>query len=120
MKDFMDQWTKTMEGMWNPWQKMMTDFPWKPETAFKGKWSAWVAALRSGYETNVSWWQTCLEQSEEMFFKTFKDAPAYNPALENQIRDLWDIAKKAQKTQQDVVRDQLQKMESLLREKEEA
>jgi hypothetical protein len=101
---------------------MMTDYQWpvKPDLPFTGKWSSWFAALRSGYDINVSWWHTFMEQSEDMFFKAFKESPLYSGSLEDQLRELWDTAKKSSKTQQDTVREQLQKMESLLKEKEEA
>ena len=118
----MDQWTKMMEKMWAPWQKTMSDFQWplKPEAPFHGKWSSWFAALRSGYEINLSWWQTFMEQSEEMFFKMFKDSPVYSQAVEQQLREFWEGMTKAQKTQTDIVKEQLQRMEALLKEREEA
>jgi hypothetical protein len=121
MKDMMDQWTKVMETMWSPWQQMMTEFPWSnaSEMPFQGKWSTWFAAIRSNYDINVSWWQTFMEQSEEMFFKTFKDSPFYSSSLELQLRELYDGIKRAQSTQQDLVKTQLERMESLLREKED-
>lgn len=121
MQDAMDQWTKMMEKMWSPWKSMMTDFPWpvKPDMNFQGKWSNWFGALRSGYEMNVTWWRTFLDQSEQMFFKAFKDSPLRTDALEQQMRDLWASAKKAQHAQQDTVKEQMLKMENLMKDKEE-
>lgn len=122
MVEVMDQWTKMMEKMWSPWQRMMTDFSWpmKPEMPLHGKWSPWFAAMRSSYEINLSWWQTFMEQSEEMFFKMFKESPAHSQAVEQQLREFWEVMAKAQKTQTDIVKDQLQRMENLLKEQEEA
>ena len=120
MKEVVDQWTKMMDKMWATWQKIMTDFPWpmKPETPFQGKWSSWFAALRSSYEINLSWWQTFIEQSEEMFFKMFKDSPVHTQALEQQLREFWEVIAKAQNTQTDIVKEQLQRMEDLLKQRE--
>jgi hypothetical protein len=122
MKEVMDQWTKMMEKMWSPWQRMMNDFSWpmKPEIPFQGKWSSWFAAMRSSYEINLSWWQTFMEQAEEMFFKMFKESPVHSQAVEQQLREFWEVMTKAQRTQTDIVKDQLQRMEKLLKEKEEA
>jgi len=121
MKEVFDQWTSMMENMWAPWRRMATDFSWpmKPDTPFHGKWSSWFAAMRSSYEINLSWWQTFMEQSEETFFKMFKDSPAYTQAVEQQLRGLWEVMEKAQKAQTDIVKEQLQRIETLLKEKEE-
>jgi hypothetical protein len=118
--DPMDQWTKTMEKMWAPWQKVMGDFAWPPtpDSSFQGKWSTWFAAFRSSYEINFSWWQTFMEQSEEVFFKALKESPMHSQSLEEQLREFWETLKKSQKTQQDFVKEQMLKIESLLKEKE--
>ncbi len=117
----MDQWTKMMEKMWTPWSQMMTDFSWmnKADNPFQGKLSTWFAAMRSGYEINVSWWQTFIEQSEEMFFKTFKDSPLYSSSVEQQMREMYEVVKKAQTNQQEIIKEQLSKMENLMKEKED-
>lgn len=122
MKDMMEQWAKTMEKMWGPWQQVMADSGWfqKPEMPLHGHWSSWMAAMRSTYEVNMTWWQTFMEQGETVFFKTFKESPFYNSSLEGQIREAWEVIKKTQASQQQLVKEQFEKIESLLKEKEEA
>jgi len=122
MKEFFEQWTKTMEKMWAPWQDLTRDAPWlqKPELPFQGNWSSWIAAMRSTYEVNTSWWQTFMEQGENLFFKLYKESPLYNQTVEGQIREIWENIKKAQAAQTDTVKSQFEKMEAMLKEKEEA
>ncbi|MBI5572582.1 MAG: hypothetical protein HY914_21740 [Desulfomonile tiedjei] len=115
MKEILDQWTKTMGKMWDPWQKMMTDLDF-----MKGqvKWSSWLAAMRSSYDVNASWWQMFMDQTEEVFFKTFKESPFYNQAAEDQMREYGVNLRKAYTMQQDSVKEYLDRMESLLKDKE--
>ena len=122
MKDVMDQWAKTFEKMWGPWQQMMGDPGWfpKPEMPFQGQWSSWMAAMRSTYEVNMTWWQTFMEQGETVFFKAFKESPFYSAAVEDQIREAWEAIKKTQAAQQKLVKEQFEKIENLLKEGEEA
>lgn len=122
MKDFIDQWAKTVEKMWGPWQKMTADSGWlpKPEMPFQGHWSSWMAAMRSTYEVNMTWWQTFMEQSETVFFKAFKETPFYNASLEEQIREAWEAIKKTQDAQRTLAKEQFEKIENLLKETEEA
>lgn len=120
MSEPFDQWTKAMEKMWAPWQQMISDAPWmaKPDIPFNGKWSAWVGAIRSTWDTNVAWWGTFMQQSEELFSRMYKESPGYSAAMEEQVRSLWDAIRKAQTTQQELIREQFEKMEGLLKEQE--
>jgi hypothetical protein len=115
MKEILDQWTKTMGKMWDPWQKMMTDLDF-----MKGqvRWTSWLAAMRSSYDVNASWWQMFMDQTEEVFFKAFKESPFYNQAAEEQMREYGANLRKTYSMQQDSVKEYLDRMESLLKEKE--
>ncbi len=121
MKEVFEQWQAGMEKTWSSWQQMMKDVPWmqKPEMPFTGKWSAWISTLRSTYEVNLSWWQTFMDQGEEIFFKMFKESPMYSSQLEEQMREFWQLIKKSQTGFQETVKDQFQKMETLLKEHEQ-
>ncbi len=120
MKEILEQWTKNMGKMWDPWQKMMGDFDWmKADAPQHIKWSAWLAAVRSSYDVNTSWWQMFLDQTEEIFLKTFKECPFYNKAVEDQMREFGANVRKAQKAQMDSVKEYLDKMEDVLKNKEE-
>lgn len=120
MRELFEQTTKMMEKSWNLWQQMVEDSPLmkKPEVTFWGKWSPWIATMRSTYEVNMNAWKTFVENSEQTFFKMFKESPLYNESLETQMRGIWDGLKKAQDVQQEAVKEQLSKMEDLLREHE--
>ena len=120
MKEMFEQWTKTMEKMWEPWKSIVQESPvmQKMELPFKGNWSSWVAAVRSTYEVNTSWWQTFMDNGEGMFFKMYKESPFYSQALEEQIRECWEAIKRAQEKQQETIKQQFEKMESMLKESE--
>lgn len=121
MTEPFDFWVKSMEKIWQPWMQAPPGVPWmpRPEAPFKGKWAAWIGAMRSSYDVNMSWWQTFVEQSEELFLKMFKDSPMYSPAIEVQIRDYWQNLKELQANQQEAIREQFEKMEALLKECEQ-
>ena len=122
MTEPFDYWAKAMERIWQPWQQTASSFPWlpKPGMPFKGNWAGWVGAMRSSYEVHMSWWQTFVEQSEELFLKMFKDSPVHSAAVEEQLRNYWQKLKEAQKMQHEAVREQFLKMEALLKEQEQA
>lgn len=119
MKEFFEQWMKTVEQMGAPWRQMAAGPPFGHQArGFQPKWGSWFAAMRSTYEINSSWWKTLNDQTEEVFFKIFSESPAYNEAMENQLREFWDNIKKAQQLQHDTIIEQLEKMEKLLKEQE--
>ena len=120
MKDLFEQATKSMEKTWDQWQKMVAKAPlWQePEALSLSKWSSWIATTRSTYDVNMSVWKTFVEQSEETFFKMFKQSPLWNEQLESQMRDVWNGMKKAQETQHELINDQWEKMENLLKDAE--
>jgi hypothetical protein len=118
--EIFDQWAKNMEKMWSPWQDMMKQYQ-GPKSGFSENvnWDTWFAAMRSAYDINFTWLQTFMDQGEEMFFRMFKEAPFYSAGLEQQLRELWNTARKAQKSQSEIALEMFSKMESLLKEKEE-
>jgi hypothetical protein len=71
--------------------------------------------MRATYEMNMGVWKGLVEQSEENFFKLFKQSPFWNDDLEGQMREAWQGLKKAQTSQFDILRTQWEKMEDLLR-----
>lgn len=120
MKEILDEWNKNMGKMWEPWQKMMTDYDWmKGNSPHQVKWSAWLSAMRSTYDVNASWWKMFLDQTEEVFFKTFKESPFYSKAVEDQMREFGGNVRKAQNLQMETLKDYLDKMESVLKDKED-
>jgi hypothetical protein len=120
MKELFEQTTQMMEKSWNLWKQSFSGSPWAQDAdaTFLGKWSSWIAAMRSTCDANMGTWKTFVEQSEETFFKTFKQTPFYTEALESQWRELWSGLKKAQNLQQDIIKGQLEKMEELLKKNE--
>ncbi|MFC1836912.1 hypothetical protein ACFL2Q_19665 [Thermodesulfobacteriota bacterium] len=120
MKELFEQTTKFMEQTWDQWQQAIQKAPWMgdQEGSFAGKWGSWIATTRSACDTNMNLWKTFMEQSEENFFKMWKQSPLWNESVESQMRELWDGLKKAQDSQQDFVKSQLEKMEELMQPKE--
>jgi hypothetical protein len=122
MKDMFEQWTKTMEKMWEPWQQMMMDSPLaqKAEMPFTGNWRSLIGAMRSSYEVNTAWWQTFIDHSEGLLFRMFKESPLYNEAAEEKMRESLDAIKKAHATQQVLIKEQFDKIEAVFKEREES
>ncbi len=122
MKDMFEQWTRTMEKMWEPWQQMMKDSPLgrNVEVPFSGNWRSLIAAMRSTHEVNTAWWQTFMDNGEGLFFRMFKESPLYNENVEERMRESLDTIKKAQAVQQQLIKEQFDKIESLLKEREES
>jgi hypothetical protein len=122
MKEILEQWTKTMGKMMDPWQRMMTDLDWMKgaEAPYQLKWGSWMAAVRSSLDVNASWWRMFMDQTEEVFFKTFKESPFYSKSVEDQMREFGAGVRKAQTMHQESIKEYLDRMESLLKEKEES
>jgi hypothetical protein len=120
MKDLFDQSTEMMKKAWDAWEKTMEDSPWlrKPDTSVLGAWGPWFATMRSTYDVNVNAWRTMVDHGEETFFKALKESPVHNDAVEKQLREMWDGMKKAADVQKEIVVGTLERMESLLKEKE--
>jgi hypothetical protein len=119
MKDLFEQWSKQAGKMWAPWQELTANQEWLQGGPLQAKWSSWLAALRSTYDVNCGWWQTFIDQTEEIFFKTYKESPLYNQTIEDQMREFGNGIRKAQAAQKAAVKDYLDKMEELLKEKED-
>lgn len=119
MTQDMEQWTNITKSMGDSLASMMTGFPLgvKPPMNMQGAWSLWLEAAQAGYEMNVTWWRTFMNQSEEMFFQALKESPMRTDALEQQMRELWASVKKAQQAQQDTIKEQLLKTEVGVKEK---
>ncbi len=117
MKEMFDQATKTMEQTWDMWQRMMEKGPWwqEPQALDLARWRAWVSAMRSAYEINVRSWKIFLKHGEETFFLMFKRSPMWNEAAEAQMRSIWDGLDKALETQEEAVKQQWERMESLVK-----
>ncbi len=122
MKDMFEQWTKTMEKMWEPWQQMMKDSPLtqKAEIPFAGNWRSLISAMRSTYEVNTAWWQTFMDHSESLLFRMFKESPLHSESVEERMRESLEAIKKAHGTQQELIKEQFDKIESMLKEREES
>lgn len=122
MKDMFEQWTKTMEKMWEPWQQLMKDSPLakKAEIPYKENWRSMIEAMRSSYEVNTAWWQTFIDHCEGLLFRMLKESPLYSEVVEDKMRESLDAIKKAHSTQQVLVREQFDKIESMLKEREES
>jgi hypothetical protein len=120
MRDIFDQSTEMMLKSWKLWEQMIEGSPWMqtPEAPFSVKWSTWIATIRSTYHFNVNAWMYFVERSEETFFRLFKKSRNYNATVEEQMREIWEGLRKAHEVYGGTVRDQLRKMESLLREYE--
>jgi hypothetical protein len=120
MKEMFEQWQKNMGKMCEPLQKMMTDLDWQKGAgaAVPINWSSWLSALRSSLDVNTSWWRMFMDQTEEVFYKTYKECPFYNASAEEQMRQFGANLRKAHNLQQESFKEYLDKMEALLREKE--
>lgn len=123
MENVFEQPTKMMEQAYEQWRQMMTEnSPWTASGGklFRENMVNWVSSLNSTYSANMEAWNTFMQHNQEVFFKMFKESPFFTEASESRMRETWDNMLKAQQTYQDIVKDNLEKMETTLKEAEKA
>jgi len=110
-----------VQKAWEPWKEFVTKPVWFSEvddSLLKG-WIPVVETMRTSCETGISAWNSFADKNEQMFFKMLKGSPFHNEALESQLRAYCDQTKKAQTACQDILKENLQKMEGMLKKKPE-
>ena len=120
MLDVLEQPIKMMQKTTAFWQEMASGAPWmrKPGTTSMDFWGQWIAGMRSAGELNMNALKVLVENSEEVFFKMFKESQLYTQSLEEQLRENWGALKKAQKAQQKAAEELLVRIEDLLKKEE--
>jgi hypothetical protein len=120
MMDVLEQPIKMMQKTTTFWQEMASGAPWmkKPETTLMDFWNQWIAGMRSASELNLNAVKVLVENSEEIFFKMFKESQLYSKSIEEQLRENWEALKNTQKAQQKATEDLLGTMENLLKREE--
>jgi hypothetical protein len=122
MLEVFEQPIKMMQKTTAFWRDMAAGAPWmkKPEASVLDFWNHWLTGVRSANELNMNAWKVLVENTEDAFFKMFKESQAYSESMEQQLRENWGILKQAQKAQQKAAEDFLVSIQNLLKKQEEA
>jgi len=117
MLDVFEQPIKLMQKTTAFWRDMAAGALWtkKPEASLLDFWDQWLTGVRSANELNMNAWKVLVENSEDAFFKMFKESQAYSQSMEQQLRENWEVLKRAHKAQQKAAEDFLASVQSLLK-----
>jgi Fe2+ transport system protein B len=63
-------------------------------------------------------WNSVASQSERVFFRMLKESPWYSSELENEIREITEAIKNARATQLDLVKENFDRIEKLVKERQ--
>ncbi len=121
MENPIEQAQDFIKKAWEPWKDLVTKPKWFSEaddSMLKG-WIPVVESMRTSCETGISAWNSVTEKNEQMFFQMLKGSPFHSEALESQLRTCCDQTRKARIVYQDLLKENLQKMESMLKKKSE-
>jgi hypothetical protein len=121
MEKVFEQSAKMMEQAWNDWKNMFEDNRlWPGDKQFQENVSNSLTAMSTALNTNVEVWNVFMDKNEQIFFSMFKDSPFHNDAVEQKMKDAWDIMRKGQKGYQEIVKDNLDKIKDLVKDGENA
>lgn len=121
MENPFEQARELVQKAWEPWKELVSKPMWFAEADdfFLKRWIPVVETVRTSCETGISAWNSVAEQSEQMLFKMLKGSPFHNEALESQLRTYCDQTRKAQAVCQDILKENLEQMEGMLKKKSE-
>jgi hypothetical protein len=121
MENPFEQTKDFVQKTWEPWRELVTKPIWFSEVddSLLKRWIPIVETMRTSCETGISAWNSVAEKSEQMFFKMLKGSPFHNEALESQLHTYCDQTKKAQTVCQDILKENLEKVEGMLKKKPE-
>jgi hypothetical protein len=119
MQEMFSQAAKMMDSVWEPWRQLVENPPWvnKSQEALQQGWSNWIANMRTAYDSNMAVWDSVASQSEKAFFRMLKESPWYSGELENEIREVAEAIKNARNTQMELVKENFDRIEKLVKER---
>lgn len=117
MQEVLSQAAKMMDSVWEPWRQLAENPPWvdKSQQALQYGWSTWISNMRTAYDANMAVWNSVASQSEKVFFRMLKESPWYSSELENEIREITDSIKNARTTQMELVKENFDRIETLIK-----
>ena len=110
---------KLAEITWEGWRALLDDGSLfrEMEQRFFARCVPWISVMRGAYHVNVTSWNTCSGQCQEIFFRILRQSPLYNEQQENQWRRTWETVQKAQQIQQEVFADTFDRIEALAKDR---
>ena len=119
MENPFDQARDFIQKAWEPWKELVAKPMWlsASDDSLSRRWIPIVESMRTSCETGISAWNSVSQKNEQMFFKVFKESPLHSEALESQIRAYCDQTRRAQTVYQDLLKENLAKMEDMLKKK---
>jgi hypothetical protein len=119
MQEVFEEATKNMEKMFEPWKQMMENNygMMKGSDLVKlSKCSPWIGKIREAYDAQVNVMDSFTDQTEEFIFDVIKATPFKSEEMESGFKEIVHNLRSQNKTRQDLVRDNLNRMENLFKE----
>ncbi len=119
MQEVYEEATKNMEKLFEPWKQMMEN----NYGMFKGseiakltKCSPWIGKIKEAYDAQVTVMDSFTEQTEVLISDMIKANPFKSEEMESGFKEMMQNLRSQNKTRQDLVRDNLNRMENLFKE----
>lgn len=119
MQEVFEEATKNMEKLWEPWKQMMEgNFSMIKGTEFAklGKCSPWIGKVKEAYEANITVWDSFADQTETLLADMMKITPFKTDEMQTGFKEMMQNLRSQNKTRQDLIRDNLERMENLCKE----
>jgi hypothetical protein len=110
-KDMMAVWDKLYGDMMIPQMDEL-------QSLWEANWNRWFETVRFSYEMGVSNWNKIMEQSLDVWFKSYQKSKNYSESVEGQIRQSWESLKKTQHGQEEKTREILGNINTIISREE--
>lgn len=119
MQEVFEEATKNMEKLFEPWKQMMESnygMFRSTEIAKLSKCSPWIGKIKEAYDAQISVMDSFTDQTEEFFSDAIKATPFKSEEMESGFKEIMQNLRSQNKTRQDLIRDNLNRMENLFKE----
>ena len=119
MQEVFEEATKNMEKLFEPWKQMMESnygMLKGTEMAKLSKCSPWIGKIKEAYDAQISVMESLTDQTEEFLADAIKATPFKSEEMESGFKEIMQNLRSQNKTRQDLIRDNLNRMENLFKE----
>jgi len=119
MQEVFEEATKNMEKLFEPWKQMMEGnygMLKGTEMAKLSKCSPWIGKIKEAYDAQISVMDSFSDQTEEFLSDAIKATPFKSEEMESGFKEIMQNLRSQNKTRQDLIRDNLSRMENLFKE----
>lgn len=119
MQEVFEEATKNMEKLFEPWKQMMESnygLLKATDIAKLSKCSPWIGRVKDAYDAQVTIMDSFTDQTEEFISEVIKVTPFKSEEMASGFKEVMQNLRSQNKTRQDLVRDNLNRMENLFKE----